>query len=58
MPEVEVLTTDEVEARRARLLVEVGMTEGELRSRGAAYSLSEHEAAVLDEIDSLDFLLG
>jgi hypothetical protein len=54
---VERLNPSEIEARRAELLARVGMSEEELRARGAAYALTDAQAAVLDELEDLDFLL-
>lgn len=54
---VERLSASEIETRRAGLLVGAGMSEEELRARGAVYALTDAQAAVLDELEDLDFLL-
>ena len=58
MPEVETLSHDEIVRRRDELLAEAAMSEDELRSRAADYILSSREAAILSEIEGLEFLLG
>ncbi|HTZ43749.1 MAG TPA: hypothetical protein VMB79_07780 [Jatrophihabitans sp.] len=58
MPELEVLTRDEIVQRRKRLLAETSMSEDELRTRAANYTLTPRESGILAEIDGLEFLLG
>lgn len=58
MPEVEILSHDEIVRRRNELLSEAAMSEEELRNRAAAYTLSPREAGILSELEGLEFLLG
>lgn len=58
MPTVEVLTFDEIAARREQLLDSVRMSEEELRAKAADYALGAHEIGILLELDGLDYLLG
>jgi hypothetical protein len=57
-PIVEVMHSTELRARRAELLVQSGTSEDELRRRSEVYSLTPELAAVLDEIEEIDYLLG
>lgn len=56
-PTVEVMRSDELLARRSELLSGCGMTEDELRQSADVYSLTPELAAVLDEIEEIDYLL-
>ena len=58
MPTVEILSPDELRDRREALLARAGMTDVELRARGASYALTPDQAALLDELERIDFLLG
>jgi hypothetical protein len=57
MPVVERLTNEELEARRATLLARAGLPEPELRERAAVYDVTPEQAAIVDELDDLDWLL-
>jgi hypothetical protein len=57
IPTLEILSTDEIRDRRAHLLVQAGLSEGELRRRADDYSLTREQAVILDRIADLDFLL-
>lgn len=52
------LTREDMLKERAALLTETGMTEKELRARGAAWELDAHHRGLLARIDGLDFLLA
>jgi hypothetical protein len=54
---VEALSRTEIEARKRALLDRAAMSEDELRSRGEDYALTGAQAAILDELEDLDFLL-
>lgn len=56
MPEVQELTIRELEARRAEVLREVGLSYEELKHRAEARSLAGDEWAAWDEIRQIDFL--
>jgi hypothetical protein len=58
MPEVEMLTVEDAEARRAAVLAAVGGDEVALRRRADRYELNADELAALTEIDELDYLLN
>ena len=58
MPSLEVLTKDDIEARRRCLLRDAAMTEDELRERARSYTLTARESGILSEVDGLEFLLG
>lgn len=53
---VKVFDRDSLERRRASVLERVGVTEQDLRERGARYALTADEMAVLDELNGLDYL--
>ena len=53
---VDILSDDEVRDRRADVLRAVGVSEQELRERGARYALTAHELAALEELNGLDYL--
>lgn len=55
---VEFLTPDQAQARRDELIASVGGDESVFRERAAQYALDEHESAVLDEVELLDYLLS
>lgn len=58
MPTVIMMSREELEARRAELLREAGLSEFELRAMAENYMLTPAQAARLAEIDNLDFLLA
>jgi hypothetical protein len=58
MPEVEMLTVAEAEARRAEVLARVGGDEASLRRRADRYELDADELAALTELEELDYLLN
>jgi hypothetical protein len=51
-------TREQLEAKRAALLAELGTTAEELRARRKAADLSGDEHRAVIELDELDFLLG
>lgn len=57
MPVVERLTNEELESRRAALLARAALPEQELRQRAAVYDVTPEQAAIVDELDDLDWLL-
>lgn len=57
-PPVEIVTREELVARRAAVLAGCRFTEGELRERAADWMLEADELAALTELDSIDYLLG
>ena len=52
------LSPQEAEFRRAQIIDAVGGSEDEFRARAEVYSLSAHELALFDELESIDYLLG
>ena len=57
-PTVEILTEEDLQARRAEILAAQTLTEEELRRGAARYTLTADEVAALDEVDRIDYLLG
>lgn len=55
---VELLTTDEAQARRDQLIASVGSDEAVFWERAAQYLLDARELAVVDEVELLDYLLS
>lgn len=58
MPTVIMMSREELASRRAALLAETGLGEDELRALAENYMLTPAQAARLDEIDNIDFLLA
>jgi hypothetical protein len=52
------MTQRELRDRRRQLLNEAPMSEEDLRRGAASYILTPEQAALLDEIDRIDYLLG
>jgi len=57
-PLVQIMTQRELRDRRRQLLNEAPMSEEDLRRGAASYILTPEQAALLDEIDRIDYLLG
>lgn len=58
LPELVLLhDDDEVQEQKNALLASIGLSEEELRQRGAAYLLTFEETLVLRELENLNFLL-
>lgn len=57
MPTVELLTRDEITERRDALLAKAGMPLDDLRDAADEYRLTPTQAALLDEVEDLEFLL-
>lgn len=58
MPPVSTHTEAELRERRAYLLEQVGISDERLHLLGSRYQLSPEAAAILREIDDIDYLLG
>lgn len=58
MPTVEVLSALELRQRREAVLERAGMPEDVLRARADQYLLTPEFAALVIELDEIDFLLG
>jgi hypothetical protein len=58
MPTVEMLSADELRRRRDAVLQQAGMPEDVLRDRADHYVLTPELAALVIELDEIDFLLG
>lgn len=58
MPPVSTHTEAELRERRADLLERVGISDERLHLLGSRYQLSPEAAAILREIDDIDYLLG
>jgi len=57
-PPITILTPAEIEDRRKTLLAQAGLDLATLRERGETYQLSPEQAAILRELDDLEFLAG
>lgn len=57
-PTIIVLTPEEIEQRRRDLLAASGLDHETLRERGANFMLSPEQAAILNELENLEFLAG
>lgn len=57
-PTVQIMSVEELQRRRMEILEGQTLSEEELRSGAAQYTLSADEVAALDEIDRIDYLLG
>ena len=55
-PTITVLTAAQIRKRRAKLLAESGLDYDTLRERGEQYMLSPEQAAILHELENLEFL--
>lgn len=55
-PTIIVLTPEDIELRRKELLAASGLDYDTLRERGANYMLSPEQAAILNELENLEFL--
>ena len=55
---VRTLTREDMIKERTELLEAAGMSEDELRERGAAWDLDAHHRGLLAQINGLDFLLA
>lgn len=51
------LSRDEMRAELDALVADAGMTEGELRAAGAAWTLDAHHRGLLARVEGLRFLL-
>lgn len=58
MATVEMLSAEELRRRREAVLQQAGMPEGVLRERADHYLLTPELAALVIELDEIDFLLG
>lgn len=58
VPTVETLSADELRRRREVVLEQAGMPEDVLRDRADQYLLTPDLAALVIELDEIDFLLG
>ncbi len=58
MPTVEMLSAEELRARRATILSRTGLTEEELRERAEQFLLTPELTASLVALDEIDYLLG
>lgn len=55
-PTITVLTAAQIRQRRAQLIADSGLDYDTLRERGEQYMLSPEQAAILHELENLDFL--
>ncbi|MCV7314213.1 hypothetical protein H7J77_01440 [Mycolicibacillus parakoreensis] len=55
---VEHASAAELEGRLKRILVEIGMSEGDLADLAARYMLTPEELEAWDEVRAIRFLLG
>lgn len=53
---LEVLTPDGIEATRARLLADAGMTLQQMRDKARVYALTSQEQGILDQLEDLEYL--
>ena len=58
MPTLEILSAEDLRARRAALVVDAGLPEEELRERAADYTLSAEQMGLWSKIEDIDYLLA
>lgn len=58
MTPITFLSKEQIATRRQELLAQAGLPLEVLRERGATFQLSPEQAAILKELDDLEFLAG